>query len=144
MMGRLEMADAANRPERARDERGASYSSMVAVVVVALLGVAGRVVDGGARATADRRAEQAASAAARAASDAGSTAAAGGRSGSPEAMAAAARRSLAASGVVGTVTVLPGVVRVETTVRTPTVFLGLVGVTELTASATADAELRAS
>ena len=34
MMGRLEMADAANRAERARDERGASYSSMVAVVVV--------------------------------------------------------------------------------------------------------------
>lgn len=143
-MGRSGNTDAVRQPVRARDERGASYSSMVAVVVVALLGVAGLVVDGGARATADRRAEQAASAAARAASDAGSTAAAVGSSGSPETMAAAARRSLAASGVTGTVTVLPGVVRVETTVRTPTVFLGLVGVNELSASATADAELRAS
>ena len=55
---------------RSRDEKGQSISVLFAISVVALLAVGGLVVDGGAHATATRKAQQAASSAARAAVDA--------------------------------------------------------------------------
>ena len=125
-----------------RDERGQSLSVLVLVVMFALLLVAGLVVDGAAQSGAARRAEQAASEAARAAVDAGATDRAAGRTPPAATMTDAARAVLAERGVDGTVAMAGGRVRVETSTRVPTIFLGLVGITTLRAGGAAAAELR--
>lgn len=130
-------------PVRDRDERGQSFSVLVVAVMIALLLVAGLVVDGGAQSNAARRAETAASEAARAALDSGAPARAAGRSPNPGLMEAAGRHVLSARGVDGTVTVVAGRIRVETSLTTRTVFLSLVGINTLRAVGSAEAELRA-
>ena len=128
-----------------RNERGLSLSAFVAVSVLALLLVAGLVVDGGAQAVASRRAEFVAAAAARAAADETATARLAGQR--PEAAAAisAARHVLADSGdVTGDVQLAGGRVVVTTTSGVDTVFLSLIGITRLNGRGSAEAELVAN
>lgn len=127
-----------------RGERGASLSAHVAVVVVALLAIAGLVIDGGAKIAAIRAAEGAALQAARAGADAGAGARAGGLAVDVAAARTAAAAVLADRGVDGSVTVADGRVTVTTRAGAPTVFLSLIGVDEVTASGEASADLRAS
>jgi hypothetical protein len=125
-----------------RGERGLSMSSFVAVVVLALLLVAGLVVDGGAQAVAARRAELVASAAARAAVDETAPARLAGRAPDVGAAIAAAQRVLASSdNVTGDVRVVAGRVQVTTTSSTEPVFLSLIGIRRLAGHGSAEADL---
>ncbi len=135
-------AHATTPPSRTRGERGQALSAFVVVVVVALLLVAGLVVDGGAKAAASRRVHSAAAQAARAAVDAGATARVSGSAPTTGDVRAAGERVLAERGVTGTVTIAAGRVRVEASTSADTVFLSLIGVRTLTASADAEADLR--
>ncbi|MDO5534429.1 MAG: pilus assembly protein TadE [Propionibacteriaceae bacterium] len=131
------------QPARTRpDERGQSLSSLVAVVLVALLGVAGLVVDGGAQSAARAQATTVASHAARAAADATAQRRASGLPLDVGAAQAAAHAALADRGVGGSVSVVDGRIHVRVTAQAPTTFLSLVGITTLTASGEAAAELR--
>lgn len=129
-------------PHRRRDERGASLSAFVAVVVVALLLMAGLVVDGGAQSNATRQCAQVAAEAARAASDAGALARAAGGRPDNQAMLAAGNRVIAANGLEGRVTLDGGSVTARTRGRVPTTFLSLIGIRELWASGQASVVLR--
>lgn len=131
---------AAQGPDRG--ERGHALSSFVAVVVMALVLVAGLVVDGGAKANAIRAAEGAAAHAARAAVDAGAVSRAGGAPLDAAAVRRAAQEVLGERGVTGSVSIRAGRVRVETHSSAPTVFLGLIGISSLEASGAAEADLR--
>ncbi|MDO5683979.1 MAG: pilus assembly protein TadG-related protein, partial [Propionibacteriaceae bacterium] len=123
------------------DERGMSLSVLVLLWIGALIIVAGLVVDGGQQVTAARRAESAAAGAARAAADAGGTYRLAGRN-DPGAGVAAAQAYIAAiDNVRGTVTLSSGVVRVDTQSSSPTIFLSLLGIGEVYASAVAEADL---
>lgn len=123
-------------------ERGLSMSSFVAVVVLALLLVAGLVVDGGAQAVAARRAELVASGAARAAVDETAPARLAGRAPDVGAAIASAQRVLAASGdVTGDVRVVAGRVQVTTSSSTEPVFLSLIGIRRLVGHGSAEADL---
>ncbi|MGJ6979110.1 hypothetical protein ACSDQ9_01075 [Aestuariimicrobium soli] len=125
-------------------ERGVSLSAFTAVVVVALLLVAGLVVDGGQRAAAQRESEAVAAQAARVGVDASSTAVVQGRTGGPAAVAAA-RASLRSQGRSGTVTLRPGgVIEVRVLHDSPTTFLSLIGIDRLPAGGQAAARLRAA
>lgn len=117
-----------------------SVSVLVMLWIGALILVAGLVVDGGQQVTAARRAEAAAAGAARAAADAGGTYRLAGRH-DPGAGLTAARGYLAASGVAGTATLTDGVVRVETSAGNPTIFLSVLGIQEVRATAGASADL---
>jgi len=125
------------------NERGQSLSVFVTVVVVALLLVAGLVVDGGAQVDASRRAEGAAALAARAAADSTATARLAGKGVDRLAAVAAAREVLEAHpGIEGDVVVQGDQVQVSTRTTTPTVLLNLIGIRELRATGSATAELR--
>lgn len=126
-----------------RRERGQSFSVFVITVMVALLLVAGLVIDGAAQSTASRRAETAAAEAARAAMDAGATARAAGQVPNPYLMEAAGRRVLSDRGVDGSVAVAAGRIEVRTSLSVPTAFLGLIGIDRLRATGSAQADLRA-
>ena len=126
---------------RPRDERGQAVSSFVAVVLVALFGVTGLVVDGGARSAARTEAESVAAQAARAAVDAGARSRAAGRTLHTAAVRAAGQEVLAVRGIVGSVVIEGGAVHVETSRTVPTVFLSLVGIRSLSASGDATAVL---
>ena len=128
----------------ANDQRGVSLSAMFSVIVVALLLMAGLVVDGGAQAEASRRAESAASAAARAAADETATARLAGRPIDNGAAIAAAQRVLGEAEVSGTVSLAGGRVRVSTRAEADTVFLSLIGISKLAATGSAEAELVAN
>jgi hypothetical protein len=128
-----------------RDQRGMSLSVFVAVAVLALLLVAGLVVDGGAQAVAARRAELVAAAAARAAAD--ETAAARLAGQSPvviEAIAAAQKVLTDSRDVTGEVRLVGGRVQVTTTSGVDTVFLSLIGITRLIGTGSAEADLVAN
>lgn len=123
-------------------ERGASLSAFVATVVVALLAMGGLVIDGGAQSTASRECQQVASEAARAASDSSSPERAQGRAGDAAQMEAAARAVVAAHrDITGTVTISGGTITVTTARTVPTTFLSLIGISELSASGSASADL---
>lgn len=131
------------RQGRRRDERGQALSSFIAVVVVALFLTAGLVIDGGAKSNAARSAQGAAAEAARAAVDAGAAAQASGNPVNAGVIRSAGSRVLASRGVVGTVSVHDGIVRVTTSQTVDTVFLGLIGITTLTAHGESSSELHA-
>lgn len=125
-----------------QDQRGVSMTSFVAVVVLALLMVAGLVVDGGAQAEAGRRAEVAAAAAARAAADETAAARLAGVAVDYGAARRAAQSMLAQSpGIRGTVKFQDGKVVVNTTTEVDTVFLSLIRIKQLSAKGSATAEL---
>jgi Flp pilus assembly protein TadG len=122
-----------------------SLSVFVAVCVLALLLIAGLVVDGGGQAVASRRAELVAAAAARAAVDETATARLAGQP--PEVAAAirAAQQVLTDSGdVTGEVRLVGGRVLVTTTSGVDTVFLSLIGIPRLAGRGSAVAELVAN
>lgn len=118
-----------------------SLSVLVLLWIGAIIMVAGLVVDGGQQVTAARRAESAAGGAARAAADAGGTYRLAGRN-DPGAAVAAARAFLAGTdGVVGRASIEAGVVRVETESSAPTIFLSVLGISQVRAEAAAEADL---
>lgn len=113
----------------ARGERG-SLSMAAAILVVGLVVMIGLVYDGNGKVAAARDASGAAVAAARAGGDASTANVAAG--GSPgQAAAAAARRSLAAQGVSGTVSVSGRTLTVRTTETYSTAFLQIIGIGQL-------------
>lgn len=126
------------------EDRG-SLTVMTAVLALALLAVAGLVVDGTAQLRAGQHATGAAQQAARAgaeALDAAALRAGGPVSVDPAAAAATARAYLSATGYSGTVTVTgQTTLQVTVTVHQPTVILGLIGVDSYTATGTATADL---
>jgi hypothetical protein len=126
-------------------ERG-SVTVFVSVAALALLLMAGLVVDGGAKVRAIQRADAVAAEAARAAGQAIVLPAA--VVGDPPradlvASVRTAEGYLAAEGVAGSVEVLDGgtQVRVRVHTSTPTVFLGLIGISSLNATGEATATL---
>lgn len=128
----------------ARDQ--GSATAFVAVAVTALLAMAGLVVDGGGKVRAVQRADRLAAEAGRAAGQQIelSTAIAGERPRVDAAAAVtAAQRYLARADVAGDVTLAADrrSITIEVTTSARTVFLGLVGVDELTAHGSASVEL---
>ena len=121
-----------------------SVSLLLVVMVVALFLCVGLVVDGGSKLRAVQEATAAAGEAARSATqqvDAGRLQLAGQAQVNPVAARHAARETLAAAGVTGAVTVADGQVHVDASVTRPTVFLGLVGLTQVTGHGSATADL---
>lgn len=110
-------------------ERG-STSIAVAILVPAVIVMIGLVYDGNGKVAAVRDATAAAVAAARAGGDASASNVAAGRS-PGQTGAAAARRSLAAQGISGSVSVSGQTLTVRTTTTYSTAFLQLVGIGQL-------------
>lgn len=126
-------------------DRG-SVTVFFTVATAGLLVMIGLIVDGGARITLAQRADNLAAQAARAAGQAAAPAdVITGASPSVDRAPAvrAANAVLAANGATGTVTLdADGAgLTVTTTLTTPTVFLGLIGVRDLTATGTSHARL---
>lgn len=128
----------AGRPTRRRHEDGAA-AAIIVLFTIALVSVAGLVIDGGYALAAQRRALGIAEQASRAGADQLADAAL--RNGEVQVDAvrahAAARAYLANVGATGTVAVDGAEVRVTVTVRQETTLLSAVGVDALTVSATA-------
>ncbi len=133
-------------PMRARsDERGASLSAFVVVIVAALILVAGLVVDGGQQTAATRRAGAVAAGAARAGADAAAASVIAGRPLDVALATRAATTYLAASPRVhGNVVVRDGGITVTTTTTAPTVFLSVIGIDTVTGHGHATQILRSS
>jgi hypothetical protein len=123
---------------------GGAVSVPVAVALLALLAVIGLAVDGARKAQQIASADAIAEEAARAGGQVVDLAALQRGDASVDAAPAmsAARAYLAAAGVPGRVSVpAPNRIRVEVTLSAPTVLLGLVGMDEIEASGSAEAEL---
>jgi Flp pilus assembly protein TadG len=128
---------------RTRHDSG-SLSLMLAVLMVAMLAVAGLVIDGGRKLDAAQEAYAIAQEAARAGADQVNTSAAYG-SGTykvdvPEALAAA-RAYLAGSGYSGAVSVSGNKIKVSVQVSVRTMVLSLIGIETLSSTGTAVASL---
>lgn len=132
-----------SRARREKDDRGVSFTAFVCGFVIALILIAGLVVDGGAQMAATRRAEAVASEAARAATDASAVSQLHGGFDTSAALAAARAYGEHAADMSLAVSIRPGgVVHVDTTGSAPTLFLSLIGIDRLTAHGSADAQLR--
>lgn len=123
------------RRPRSGEDQG-SVTVFFAIAVIGLLAMIGLVVDGGAKIRAVQRADTLAAEAARAGGQAiALPPAIVGKppTADPTAAAAAARAYLTANGVSGTVSITPGgrSLDVEVTTSSPTVFLGLIGVSSI-------------
>lgn len=127
-------------------ERG-SLTIFTAVLAVALLAMAGLVIDGTGKLTAARHANAIAEAAARAGADSLNAAqirAGGPVTTNPTRAIGAAEAYLTAAHVTGTVTApAPGRISVTVTIRRPTDMLGLVGTHSYTVTGHATAALEA-
>ena len=124
------------------DQRGMSLSPFVVGILPALLIMIGLVVDGGAQSAAQRRAEGLAAAAARAAADdTAATRLAGGTVDVAHAIARAQAVIATRPGVTGEVTVDDGRVSVRTHATVSTVLLSLIGINQLPAHGSAEADL---
>ncbi|MDN5762679.1 MAG: pilus assembly protein TadG-related protein [Microlunatus sp.] len=119
-----------------RDERGQSVSVFVTVVFAALIMTAGLVIDGGQKVAAASRAQTAAAGAARAAADAGVTHTLAGESPAVASLRAASAYLGGQPDVAGSASVSDGVVTVRTHATERTLFLSLVGIDSVSASAT--------
>lgn len=129
---------------RWRDDDRGSVSLLLVVIVAALFVSVGLVVDGGAKLRAVQQATSAAGEAARAATqqvDAGTVQLDGRAHLNPVTARHAAQETLDAAGVTGTVTVTDGQVHVDASVTRPTLFLGLLGLTQVTGHGSATADL---
>lgn len=114
------------------DERGAVYTVFVAILAPALIVGVGAVVDGGGKIEAARRADSAAYTAVRVGGEAAASKVADGKS--PGSVAASAARSyLAQAGVSGSAQVKGRTLTVQTTTTYKTLFLGIIGIDQLTA-----------
>lgn len=128
-------------PHPVPDQRGQSLSVLVTALIPAFILVVGLAVDGAAYSAGARQAHAVAAYAARAGSDAAAAARLGGTTGGRDAVRVA-RRVLADAGVSGDVTLRDGVVHVTTHVTRHTTFVSLVGITSVTATGSAAADLR--
>jgi Protein of unknown function (DUF1152) len=126
-----------------RERGGGAVSVPIAIMLSAMLAVAGLGVDGVRKAqhvaTADALAEEAGRAGAQAVDPA--AAQRGVARLDPAGARAAAERYLAATGTTGTVTVRADRVDVDVTLRTPTVLLGLVGIDTISTTGSAEVQL---
>ena len=125
-------------------KRGVSFSVLVALLIPVLLLCMGLAVDGAGKAAANRQAEAAAAQAARAGADAAApyllTDFAGAAAAAEQAALAVVQHH---PGMTGQASVdATGALLVTTSVATPTVFLGLVGVNELVGRGSAGVQLR--
>lgn len=126
-----------------RSDRGASMSVLICVVVVALLVMAGLVIDGGAQTAAARRANAVAAEAARAGADASATQRIAGQDGRAAARRAAQAVLSAHPELTGSVSIdVSETLTVRTSASVPTVFLQLIGISRLDADGEATAQLR--
>ncbi len=124
-------------------QRGASMSVLVCLLVPTLLLCIGLAVDGAAKAAADRQAEAVAAQAARTGVDAAAPALLTGGNAQAAALAAADRVIAAHPEVTGRVELDSGnSLVVTTTISTPTIFLGLAGIHELSGHGQARVDLR--
>jgi hypothetical protein len=130
--------------EDGRDRGGGSVTAPMAIAMLALIAVSGLAIDGARKAqqiaTADAVAEEAARAGGQvvdlAAVQRGEAAL------DPDDARAAAQEYLSAAGVTGEVRVVaPDRIRVEVVLRQPTVLLGLVGIDEISATGSAEADV---
>jgi Flp pilus assembly protein TadG len=132
------------RARQGEGERG-SLILMLAVLFVALLALAGIVIDGGAKLDAAENATAVAQEAARAGAgmvDQSAAYSAGSYTVGPSQAVAAARAYLASAGYRGTVTVAGSdAITVTVTVTEPTKVLSLIGIDSMTSTGTATAVL---
>lgn len=129
------------RPHRRRDERGLSLSVFMVLGTLALILMIGLVVDGGQKVQAARQAEAAASGAARAGVDAGATARLGNTVDRGRSITAARAHLAGSESVTGSVELRGNRVVVHASSTRPTLFLSLIGITQVTARASAEADL---
>ena len=127
-----------------RDERGQSVSLYVLTVTAALILTTGLVVDGGQKIAASSRAESAAAGAARAAANAAATQALAGRDSAGAGVLAAKAFLAGQPDVSGSVSVKGGVVSVRTRSTTSTIFLSALGIDEVAADGSAEANIAAT
>lgn len=131
------------RPRGDGERGGGAVSVPVAIMLIALLTIAGLAVDGARKAqgiaTADALAEEAARTGAQAVEPV--AAQRGVAQLEPAAARAAAEQYLDATGTTGTVTVTADRIAIEVTIRRPTVLLGLVGVDSITTTGSAEVRL---
>lgn len=128
-------------PASRRDQRGQSVSVLVILVMAAMIFTAGLVVDGGQKVAGTTRAEAAAAGATRAASNAAATEELAGDDAGGAAVTAARRFLAGQPDVAGSVSIAAGVVRVETTTTSPTVFLSVIGIDAVTSTGSAEANI---
>lgn len=123
---------------RQTPDRGSAIVAYMLVMVVVLFAFAGLVLDGGAALTARGQAADTAQQAARAGADAldSGSLRSGALQADPSAAAAAAQAVLSAAGVDGQVEVAGSQVTVTAHVSRPTAILSMVGVSEVSGSAT--------
>ncbi len=127
---------------RVDDDRGLSVSVLITVALAAFFAMCGLVIDGGAKVTAERRAEVVAAQAARAGTDASALQRLAGVDGSAAAVQAATAVLHRSAGLTGEVSLTDGRLTVRTHTESSTVFLSLVGVDRMSADGSATAELR--
>jgi hypothetical protein len=130
-------------PWRDLDSERGSLTLFAVVLAFGLLAMAGLVIDGGTKLTAQRRANHLAEQAARAGAQSVDIAAV--RTGQPALDPAAARAAaagyLAATGHRGRITVGPDTVEVNVAYRQPTAVLGLLGIEHLNVTGRGQARL---
>jgi len=126
------------------DERGQSVTIFVLLVTAALILTAGLVVDGGQKVSAASRAEAAAAGAARAAANAAATQELAGNPSAGVAVQAATMFLAGDPGVDGSVSIGAGVVTVRTRATAPTIFLSVIGITEVESQGFAEANIVAT
>lgn len=132
------------RTEGERDRGGGSVSAPMAIAMLALIAVSGLAIDGARKAQQVAAADAVAEEAARAGGQIVDVAAAqrGEAVLDPDDARAAAQAYLGAAGVTGEVFVVaPDRIRVEVVLRRPTVLLGLVGIYEISATGSAEADV---
>ena len=130
-------------PHGTRGEEG-SVTLFLSITVIGLLVLIGLVVDGGAKIRGVQHADALAADAARVAGQQINAPAAitgGALALDTRAAVAAAQHYLSAHGVTGTVTTTGSTVTVAVTTSTPTIFLGLIGITTFTVHGHATATL---
>lgn len=131
--------------EHDRDERGGGSGVMLILgTILAVLMVAGLVVDGGRKVSASADATAIAGQAARAAANAAATTQIAGGGINTSAAIAAANTYFAQAGISGTITIANNQVTARVTETKPTIFLSMVGVSQVTGTGTAVANLYAT
>lgn len=123
------------------DERGRTLTPHFAVILSALIMSAGLVVDGGQKVAAASRAESAAAGASRAAGNAAATREVAATNPAGVAVMAARAYLTGQPGVQGSVSVAAGVVSVTTKATEPTIFLSLIGISSVTGTGSAEANI---
>jgi hypothetical protein len=124
-----------------RDERGQAVSLFVGLIIGALIMTAGLVIDGGQKVAAASRSEAAAAGASRAAGNAAATAELGGSDPVGPAVTAARLYLAGQPGVSGSVSVANGIVTVTTSASERTIFLTVLGITQVTGHGSAAANI---